>query len=249
MSFFHRRVEIAVRALGEAAAEARAVVEDDFHHFRVTIRARDGRVSEALSEAPRFPRTLCPAAGARLSELVGLQLTAASAAVAEVVDARQQCTHQFDLASLAVAALAQGRPHRVYEAEIPDAHDGGMEAVLKRDGEVVLSWKLHKETILEPEPYAGRSIGSGFTAFARSLPLKDAEAALVLRRAVYVAGGRRVDRSGKSTMAPPIGGCWVYQPERLDQSERSEDSTFDFTGRAHELARDDAGWLRFETAG
>jgi len=243
MGTLHRRIEVVVRPAGDDLAEARAVVEDDFHHFRVTLRARDGRLVEAVSEAPRYPTSLCPAAGDRLSELVGLELTPAAAAVNEAVDPRQQCTHVFDIAALAVAALAQKRPHRIYEAAVSDPEDEHISAELKRDGETVLAWKLKRARILAPEPYAGRTVGSGFTPFARTLPPEETEAALVLRRAVFVAGGRRVADSGQG--GPPVGGCWVFQPERVNLFERRQGVRFDFTGRPQDLAVDDQDWLKF----
>ncbi len=44
LGVLHRRVEIATRSLPEGASEARACVEDDFHHFRLWMRARFGMV-------------------------------------------------------------------------------------------------------------------------------------------------------------------------------------------------------------
>ncbi|MDB5446991.1 MAG: hypothetical protein JWQ97_2308, partial [Phenylobacterium sp.] len=202
-------------------------------------------VIEAVSEAPRHPNALCPTAGLRLSEIVGMPLNAASAAVMEVTDARQQCTHQIDLAGLAVAALAQRRPHRIYQVEVPDRVDGRTTATLKRDGELFLQWELQGPKIIAPEPYAGRDIGTGFTGFARGLPLDEAEAALVLRRAVFISGGRMIDLDAPGRTTGPMGGCWVWQPERAALATRIVGSTRDFTGRADELARDDQAWLAF----
>ena len=125
MKAMNRRIEIATRP-----HEARAVVEDDFHHFRVTLRHADGVVTEALSRALRWPNALCPVAGERLSELVGMPLNASSAAVLGHTDARQQCTHMIDIAGLAVAAAARGIPRRSYAAVVPDRQDGRTHAVL-----------------------------------------------------------------------------------------------------------------------
>jgi len=242
----HRRIEITTRVTGPQAAEARAVVEDDFHHFRVTVRQRNGRVSEAFSQAPRQPTTLCAAAGARLIDIIGMPLSAASAAVMAVTDARQQCTHQIDLAGLAVAALATRRPRRVYEAAVPDRVDGRTRASLKRDGEAVLVWDVEGSQILGPGVYAGRGIGAGFTSFARErLSLDEAEAALVLRRAVFISSGRGIDLDAPSRTTGPIGGCWVWQPEQAEGRRRVVGSTLDFTDRPEHLARDDQDWLGF----
>ena len=237
---FHRRVEVSTRETG-SACEARGVVEDDFHHFRVVVRAEAGTVSEAFSHALRHPNSLCPSAGARLAEIVGMPLNESSAAVLEVTDARQQCTHQIDLAGVAVALLARGVRRRRYDATVPDRHDGRTTATLARDGELFFRWDLEGTTILRP--YAGRDIGSGFTGFARSLSPDEGEAALVLRRAVYVSAGRSLDltRAGRTG---PVGGCWAWQPERMDQIVRLP-TKLDFSGRAQELALGDEAWLAF----
>ena len=134
MGSLRRRVDVASRLDGVGTGEARGAVEDDYHHFKVTLRARDGVVTEALTESPRHPNALCPAAGERLVELVGMRLSEVSAAVMERTDARQQCTHQIDMAGLALAALARGIERRTYEVEVPDRVDDRTHARLWRDG-------------------------------------------------------------------------------------------------------------------
>ncbi len=248
MGSLRRRIEIVTRADGVGGGEARGVVEDDMHHFLVTIRAVDGRVSDTATEAPRFPNVLCPAAGDRVRELIGMRLVEASAAVMEHTDARQQCTHQFDLASLLVAALARGIAHRVYEAEIPDLVDDRRHVRLWRDGALVLEWDMAGATIEGPAPYAGRPIGTGFTGWVReALDLETAEAALVLRRAVFISSGRAIDLDDPSRRVGtgPMGGCWVWQPQRAAFAHRVVGSMQDFTDRPEALTADDQAWLGF----
>ena len=244
LPLFHRRVEIAVREVGPDRLEARAAIEDDYHHFRVLLRAENGVLTEARSHALRYPNNFCPAAGTRLAELPGRPLVANAAEVMEFTDARQQCTHQFDLAALAVAALAHRRPHRRYEATIPDRVEGRASAALHRDGVEVLRWELAGNVIEGPEPFAGRSIGTGFTAFVRTLPEEEAEAALVLRRAVFVSQGRGIDLKALGRIAP-LGGCWAWQPERADLVERIPSSRLDFSDRPEALVAEDQDWLAF----
>src|SRR5262245_35058811 len=110
-----RRIDIAT-----SPGEARAVLEDDFHNFRVRIRHGDGVVLSAESEAPRHPNALCPTAGLRLSELVGMRLDASSVAAHIHTDPTHQCTHQLDLAGLAIAAAANDLAARTYEMEVTD---------------------------------------------------------------------------------------------------------------------------------
>lgn len=248
MGVLRRRIEIATRPdVAGRGGEARAVVEDDFHHFRVTVRHVEGRVAQAFTASLRFPTAICPLAGDQLRDLVGMPLATSSAAVMEQTDARQQCTHMIDLAGLAVAAAARGTARRSYEAEVPDRVGGRTLALLRRDGAEVLAWEMDGPTILGPGLYAGRGIGSGFTGWARaSLSADEAEAALVLRRAVFISGGRGVELDAPGRRTGPIGGCWTWQPERADRAVRMVGSTLDFTDRGQDLTVDDRGWLAFE---
>lgn len=243
MRALHRRIEVAT-----APGEARAVVEDDYHHFRVLIRHRRGQVVEAASQALRSPTVLCPVAGERLSELHGMALDPSSAAALGHTDARQQCTHMIDIAGLAIAAAARGIDRRSYAAVVPDRQEGVTHPVLYRDGSPVLSWRMTGATITNPAPFKDLNIGSGFTGWVRrELGLEEAEAALVLRRAVSISGGRGVDLDAPGRKGP-MGRCWTWQPERAPEAiaGRNVGSTLDFSGRADELTRADQAWLRFE---
>ena len=153
----------------------------------------------------------------------------------------------IDLAGLAVAAAARGIARRSYEAEVPDRAEGRSVPRLRRDGATILTWEMEGPVIVGPQAYAGRGIGSGFTGWAREgLSLDEAEAALVLRRAVFISGGRGFDLDAPGRNTGPMGGCWTWQPERAARALRVVGSTLDFTDRADDLTADDGGWLAFE---
>jgi hypothetical protein len=237
-----RRVDIASRP-----GEVRGVVEDDLHHFRVTIRHQDGVVTEAFSSAPRHPNALCPSAGQRVAEIVGMRIDPSSVAVMRKTDPRQQCTHVIDLAGLAVAAAARGEGRRTYEIEVPDPVEGLSRPRLWRDGELMLEWSMNERQIVGPGPYGPRDLGAGFTDWAATnLPPELAEAALVMRRAIFISSGRMVDLDAPGRTTGPIGGCWAWQPERAAQALRVVGSTHDFTDRPEALTSDDRAWLAFE---
>jgi hypothetical protein len=237
----NRRIRIAARE-----GEARAVVEDDFHHFRVTI-AHDGRrVTAAKAEALRRPWTTCSLAADRLTELVGFALSPCASAILDHTDALQQCTHMFDLAGLAIAAAARGQSLRSYEAVVPDRRGDRTRASLARDGEPYLAWDLEGTTIVGARPFGGRDMRAGFSDWVKSaLSLEEVEAALVLRRAIFISGGRGVDLD-QAKQAPAGGGCFARQPERAALGKRMVGSTLDFTERAEVLLRDDRAWLAFQ---
>jgi hypothetical protein len=237
-----RRIGVATRP-----GEARAAVEDDFHHFRVVIRHDGARVTGTAWQALRRPWTTCALAGERLSELVGMELSPRANAVIAHTDQRQQCTHMFDLAGLAIAATARGIKERRYEAVVPDRFGPRTDPHLVRDGAEVLRWTLEGSLITAPAPFAGQSLQAGFSKWAEeNLDADEAEAALVLRRAAFISGGRGVNLDA-APHAPARGGCYVQQPQRAPAAKRMVGSTQDFTDRPDSLLEGDARWLAFET--
>jgi hypothetical protein len=241
---FRRRVQVATRALSAGRLEARCALEDDFHHFRVCLEASDGVVSAVRTSAYRSPNSLCEAAGHQLQELVGMALDPASAAVLKRTDQFQQCTHQLDLAGLGVAGMALERPRRNYEITIPDRQNGHTIARLDVDGQTMLVWQVKGMTLEGPTPFEGRSLGAGFTEFTSSLARDEAEAALVLRRALFVSQGRRLDLATLGDRGP-VGGCWAWQPERIARLERLPENRRDYSDDAQALLVGDAEWLDF----
>ena len=233
--------------LAAREGEARAVIEDDFHRFRVMVRHDGHTVTGARSFTFRSPYTLCAAADGRLDELIGQPVTSALPVLTRDIDARQQCTHQFDLACLAIAMAARGPGSRTYHARVDDSEDNRYRARLDRDGVEVLAWDMDGETIAGPEPFAARSIHGGFTAFvAQTLSGDEAEAALILRRAVFISAARGVDEWTDSLPhALKTGGCWVQQPERYQKALRNKGTTLDFSGRTDRLTADDSNWIAF----
>jgi hypothetical protein len=188
----------------------RGELEDDFHHFRVSI-AHDGSVVTAVDgEAVRHPWSTCPDALGPLRDLVGAPITRETSALAAHADARKSCTHWYDLAGLAIAQAAAGRERRRYEVTIPDrAADGRTTAHLSRDDEPVLDWTVDAQTVLGPEPYADQPMGRGFLAWAASTFAADPdaeEAAVVLRRACRISLGRLMDLDEFATAADVNAG-------------------------------------------
>jgi hypothetical protein len=186
----------------ESSERATGWVEDDFHHFGVTIEHRAGVVTRVTAVAPRAPWSTCPAAVLPLRAIEGQSLIERASDIGKLIDMRVQCTHLFDLAGLVLAQASRGGKRR-YEAIVPDrrspsadgappAEDRGI-VTLDRDGERVMAWDLNGSTITAPEPWSGRSLDYGFRAMIEQLPLEPAEQAFIMRRAVMVARGRGID--------------------------------------------------------
>jgi hypothetical protein len=242
MQCFRRRIELASHNPG-SAGQVRAVLEDDFHHFRVVVDYRDGHVTAARGQAVRHPFTACPGAASALNELAGMALDRIAQSVTLHTDATQQCTHMFDLAGLAIAAAARGDTRRLFEIEVPRHVEGRSHARLVRDGVLVLDWEVEGSAILGPEPYCGVDMRAGLARWAlASLPEQEAEAALVLRRCALIALGRLKDID-KEPHAHLTGRCYAQQPHRAPQAIRIVGSTWDFTEKPEALCGDDHAWL------
>jgi len=218
-----------------------AAVEDDFHYFIVVLEHDDREVIAAYSAALRTPWSNCSQAGGLLQQFVGLPLSTHPLRHAAAINPKLQCTHQYDLALMAIAQASRGC-RRQYDAKVPDHVSGCAQASLERDGEACLYWTLDRTTILTPERYAGLDLRA-FSSWALDDHDDDAlEALLVLRRAVMISKGRGMDLDSVETALEDLpqmaGACFVYQPENTAAAHRNKGSTIEHTQRAHELLYD-----------
>jgi hypothetical protein len=224
------------------AREDRTVLgglEDDQHYFTVRIE-HDGREVRGISgESLRAPWTTCPAAGAQLQVLVGTPLTDRCVEVAGRTHSNQHCTHQLDIATLAVAHAARvtegGAERRQYDMVVPfGLLDGQRHTVtLARDGEALLAWELEGTRIVAPPPYS-EAIG-GFARWAdATFDADTAEAAVVLRRACSIGMSRGLDLDGYPTLSDMPGlspVCWSMQPDRAPVAFRNRGLIRDYDTR------------------
>ena len=239
----HRKIRIVTRGSAATGGEARAVVEDDFHHFRVGLTHAGGVITTTLAQSPRHPFSTCPLAADRLHDLIGKPLSPIAQAVYGATDAATQCTHMLELAGLAAAAAARDIPRRTYEITTPDRTQDRTEPRLKRDGQDLLAWTVEGQIILGPPPFCDVSLRQGFARWALAKLDPDlAEAALVLRRGVTISIGRTRDLDAEPT-ARPLARCFTEQPERAPSALRMKGSAQEFTGREEQLTADDADWL------
>ena len=225
-SFRRRHLLVAVDDFTVAAG-----VEDEMHHFELTVR-HDGSVVTAVGGTPvRWPWSPCYDSPNALAALVGLPLTATPADIAAWTDAREQCTHQFDLATLAISHAARhvagGANRRDYVTEVPDWNEAPFTARLWRDGDLILDWTC------------GAPLKQRFFAWcANNLDSDTAEAAQMLRRAVWLSPARKVDLEDmddatESGLALAI--CYTSQAERMPVAIRSRNSLRDFSTSAAPL--------------
>jgi len=219
--------------------------EDDPHRHGVEIHHDGERVTAAKGEALRIPWTACAGAPSVIDRLVGMRLSPDPLAVFEHTAAREQCTHLFDIAGLAVAHAARGTVERRYDIEIPIwTAEGAKRATLRRDGVAVLEWDvafdMRGSTLLGPPRFAGQTIRR-LLDWARQhcTDLDEFEAVAILRRAVHIAGSRFSDldqhESPAAFAANLSGACYVFRRQGPPEAARIKHSTRDFTYTPEEM--------------
>jgi hypothetical protein len=217
---------------------ARAVIEDTPHHFAVRIEHDGARVTGISANAIRPPWSTCGEAGGQLQRLVGMALTTRPLANNDHTPHWEQCTHQFDIAGLAVSQAARGAGRRDYVAHIRD-HDGAsLRATLSRDGQSVFDWKVRitdREFRVEaPEPVGEREL-KGLNAWAAANTDEETvEAVSVLGRAIYISGSRYKNLDDYRALVemnsfkarPP---CYSFDPKVVTIALRNKGSSRWFT--------------------
>lgn len=236
---FRRRFVLTARP-GHVVAD----MEDDFHRFHVELEHDGQRVLEISGDARRYPWTECTGATLPLRKLRGMPLSTSPTAAGHYTNPRENCTHLFDVATLAITHAAAGRDRRQYDIEIPDRHEGRTRAALRRDRELVLDWEVEGVRIASPKPYAGVKLrGRHFVDWVEShLDPEGAEAALALRRACFIAMGRarNLDEAPDATvyMTLAAGSCHTFTPGIAEHATRMQGTSLDFTRAPERLLAD-----------
>jgi hypothetical protein len=226
-------------------------LEDDFHHFVVTLR-HDGDVVQAVTGAAhRWPWSTCPDAARSLPALAGMPLSLRFTAAGAWTDPKQNCTHQFDAACHAITHAARGGAvgsTRQYDLEIPrrDFEANGETRVrLWVDGAPRLAWTLTWNGIVDlPEPpFDTAPWRGGFMRWAdATLPEDDAESAITLRRASDIGMGRGMDLESvpvASELPRSMGAvCYSMQPGIVEVALRHRGSIRDFASQPERLLAD-----------
>lgn len=198
-----------------------ASIEDYNHHFEVSLLHDGDVVTDITARAVRAPWSPCAAAAGELRELVGRPVGERPR-----VDAPDRhCTHQLDIACVAVRFAGTGLDDRWFDVVVTDWDKPGGRAVVGRDDGLRLEWTIDRSRITAPPPYAGRPLGPGFTTWATStLDADTAEAALILRRGVWMSPSRGLDLDQCDTLDQSglgEGVCYSAQPARIHVARRN----------------------------
>ena len=223
-STYHRRI-VAIPEDGRV----RAALEDESHHIEITVFHANNVITDIQTKVHRLPWTTCPGAAAKLKELVGLSLRRMHESTGR--DAKENCTHMFDLARVAIARGCIGKPVQ-YDMELPDRVEKRTRAKLYRDGELALWWDAEGSFVTGPEPFTGHTV-RGAPKWPEGLDDDTLEAALVLRRVFLVASTREPGvpdiarmRSGPEVSIAQItkrevvlGRCFSFQAPHVDEGK------------------------------
>ncbi len=241
-----------IRVVASSPDVVEAGIEDDFHHFRLTLRHDAERVRSIESRAHRIPWTTCDDAGGALQLLEGMPLRPSCLAVGRWTDPYQQCTHMFDIAGLAAAhayrSVRDPTSDRIrqYDAIVPYGFNQGAprDVRLWHDHTLVLAWTIQGDRCVAPAPFSDVAFTGGFFRWAdTSLPPDDAEAAIVLRRACTIGMGRGMDQdqwnSAAEVSSGSTGVCYSQQPERRNVALRVRGNVLDFDANPDALLSND----------
>jgi hypothetical protein len=239
--FPHGRYRRRIRLVAHGGHTVLGGLEDDQHYFTVRVEHDGTQVIAIAGESVRAPWTTCPAAGAQLQALVGAPLSDRCLEIAGRTRSDQHCTHQLDVATLAVAHAARvtagGSERRQYDAVVPfGLLDGQRHTVtLARDGDALLAWELEGSRIVAPVPYSEAS--GGFARWADAA----FDAAVVLKRACSIGMSRGMDLDSYATLADMPGlrpVCWSMQPERAPVAFRNRGLIRDYDDRPESMLAD-----------
>ena len=230
----YRRATIISVSENQVSAE----MEDDFHHFRITLRHDDRVVTGIVGESIRFPWTTCGLESEKkIQDLEGCRLESLYKQLSSE-ERFTHCTHLFDLVQLAISHADKPGSTQLYQAAITLLpNQGPVGAELTRDGDVLFRWDIEHGGITSPAAYSGIRI-DGLTAWAYEQQQAElTEAILVLQRAIHVSAGKIFDWSYAQTAAemnlPP--SCYTFQPAKAGLSKRIPDNIRDYTHSADQM--------------
>jgi hypothetical protein len=234
---YRRRIRVEARG-----GSVRAGIEDDPHHFRVTLRHDGARVLEIGGESVRFPWSACANAASELEVLRGAALSPRMTAVGALSDPREHCTHLYDLAGLAMACAARGEARLQYDIAVPEPILGPTRVTLVKNGALLLAWDIANGAIQGPAPFAGVALVGKFLGWATAhLSPELFEAAVLLRRACMIARCRiySLDQVPNAASLNGAPNRWFTpQPARAAGATWMLGTSIDWTDRPDALLAD-----------
>lgn len=234
---FRRRIRL-YNEPGQVGAE----LEDCNHGFRLIIKHQHQYINAIEVEALRYPLSSCPGAIKPLQALVGCRLDSSLNTFKQASQPRNNCTHLYDLALLAINHAQRNELERIYDVEVPDSMDTKQSMSVLRNGQQIHHWEIDRQLIVKPNGLVDKPVMQGFSKWSQQ-HFNDAdnlEAALVLQRGYFVARARRVElnnRGGEPAVNDTMmtGACYSYSPNVVERSWRLPGTVRDFSDCPEQL--------------
>ena len=223
------------------ASRVVAELEDCHHGFRCTVAHNSAIVTDICGEAIRVPHTTCEGAMAPIKALIGVPLNTGNAAFSAITHPRANCTHLYDLTTLAIAHCSRGDITRQYDIIINDEKNGIIEARALINQRPIHHWTIRDNKIENPTELAGQPVMKGFFSWASSTFSEDQrEAAFALHKGYFVSIARRWDM--RVMEGQPVtdydsrpGVCYSYSEGVVENAYRRRNSIRDFTDTPEHL--------------
>ncbi|MEH6551560.1 MAG: DUF2889 domain-containing protein [Pseudomonadales bacterium] len=224
-------------------------LEDCNHAFKVSIEHDENLITAVFGEAIRHPLSTCPGALSKLQSFVGLRLDNSIADFFQTINARQNCTHLYDLTLSTIGhyqrVLSEPELAQVIiDITIPDAVDGKSDASYQLNGKEILRWSIKNWKIEAPGELQGKPLRRGFIGwvsehYADNYDLL--EAALQTQKGHLVSVAREYDMNALAGTQPgklydATGVCHAHQPDIFHQAVQLNTQR-DFTDTPEQLLR------------
>lgn len=226
-----------------------AELEDNCHQFRIKLFHDTQKVCDVHGDALRYPNNTCPGSVDLLNRLLGVALGQGLGAFAKHTNAREFCTHLFDLACLAYTHASRtpqcfAGERRLYHAIIRDEDDEGTTDVRVFINEhLIIHWHLKQNVVQDDGIAKGANLYSGFTRWASSaLQGDELEAATVLAKANFISMSRRVDTervAGTQLVSGimPKDICYTYRSPVMERAQHLHNTTIDYSDRDEKMLK------------
>lgn len=193
----------------------RTEVEDDFHCMSVLLHHKNGTATEVVADLNRAPWSTCPGAESKLVDTFSGQ---SLVDFSQLGDKKMNCTHLYDLALLA-AAHAHDKEQTIYDILVSDPENEMRDAVVRLNGETVLTWREQGFHIVEPEGAAGIRLDK-LRVWIDTLKPDLQEPARLLQWGNMLANGRIIPLENQSDATKMPASCYTFQPERAVIAKR-----------------------------
>lgn len=203
-----------------------AALSDDCHAFSIHIEHNKRKLVRVIADWERHPTSACAGAVNAIKEAEGFQLCADVFFLRQHLAPRHQCTHIFDLLSLAIVHAYHQRPDYLYKIEVDDENDGVSDIRVFSNEQLVCDATVNAVKFISPEFMMGAPVKRGFSSWVKqTLSAEQCEVALMMQMAYFVAIARRFDLNAASNYSvknssPPVGSCYALQEQRIEDSIR-----------------------------